>query len=69
VLVAPTDSHQIMALDVATGRVIWSTVAEETADINQLIGVGAGRLIAAGRCLRWIDVETGGSRGTVPSRG
>ncbi|MFM8251288.1 MAG: PQQ-binding-like beta-propeller repeat protein [Planctomycetota bacterium] len=67
VLVAPTDSHQIMALDVATGRVIWSTVAEETADINQLIGVGAGRLIAAGRCLRWIDVETGGSRGQFPA--
>jgi outer membrane protein assembly factor BamB len=67
VLAAPADSHQIMALDRATGRVIWSTMPEDTADITQLVGVGAGRLIAAGRTLRWFDVETGGNRGQFPA--
>lgn len=57
VFVAPSDCDRIFALDAGSGRALWE--APHADDAVQLLGVGAGRLIASGDRLWWIDVETG----------
>lgn len=63
VIVAPTDSDRIFAIDAVTGRPRWEN---KNAEAIHLLGVGAGNLIASGVYLYWIDVETGNSVGQFP---
>jgi len=59
VLAAPADSDRVFALDAATGLLIWETTLPAADDVRHLLGVGGGHLIATGKRLHWIDVETG----------
>ncbi len=59
VLVAPSDCDRLFALDSATGLVLWATEPGATNDVQYLLGVGGGNLIAGGSRLYWIDAETG----------
>lgn len=62
-IVAPSDSDSIFALDANSGEQVWQTSAPS--DATQLLGVGAGdHLIVSGRRLWWLNVYTG-----KPSRG
>ncbi len=56
-LVAPSDSEYILALDAGTGQILWES--HLAADAVHLLGVGGGNLIASGDRLWWLDVETG----------
>jgi outer membrane protein assembly factor BamB len=57
VFVAPADADRIFALDAGSGRALWE--APHADDVVQLLGVGAGRLLASGDRLWWIDAENG----------
>jgi outer membrane protein assembly factor BamB len=57
VIAAPIDTPEIFALEAATGRLAWTcTVAT---DAVHLVGVGERNLLASGRRLWWIDLDTG----------
>jgi outer membrane protein assembly factor BamB len=59
-LVAPSDSDQLFALDAVSGHRIWQTVLRDAAvDRVHLVGVVGDHLIASGRRLWWIDVTSG----------
>ena len=66
VLVAPSDSELIMALDAGSGQPLWETSL--AADTVHLLGVGQGNLIASGDHLWWIDVATGKVRARWPDQ-
>ena len=55
-LVAPSDSPEIFALDAATGTVLWQ-VTPEVDDAVALLGVADQWLIAGGRELYWISLK------------
>ena len=57
-IVAPTDSEAIFALDAGDGQLLWeSSLAEDTV---HLLGVGAGgNVIASGDRVWWIDAAGG----------
>lgn len=55
-LVAPTDSRRIFALDATTGQVLWQT-GPEVNDVVHLLGVSGNDLIASGNRLYWIRVK------------
>ncbi|MEX0936729.1 MAG: PQQ-binding-like beta-propeller repeat protein [Pirellulales bacterium] len=57
IFAAPADSHDVFALDGATGTVLWRT--SQAADVRHLLGVSGPHLIASGRHLWWIDARTG----------
>lgn len=59
VIVAPADCDRILALDAATGRIVWATAAGAAADAVHLMGVAHGSLVASGDYLYWIDAQTG----------
>jgi outer membrane protein assembly factor BamB len=60
VFTAPTDSMDIFALDADTGLLAWKCSFLPTDDQPlQLLGVGSGKLIAAGDCIWWFNVATG----------
>jgi hypothetical protein len=65
VFAAPSDSPSIFALDAASGERLWdsehppSARGRTPADAVFLLGVGAGRLIAGGDRLYWIDARSG----------
>jgi outer membrane protein assembly factor BamB len=59
VIVAPADCDRILALDAATGRIVWATAAGAAADAVHLMGVAHGSLLASGDYLYWIDAQTG----------
>lgn len=63
-LVAPTDSRHIFALDAEAGHLLWDTPHPE--DAVHLLGVGSGNLVASGDRLWCIDVETGKLIGRWP---
>lgn len=67
VLVAPEDCSQLFALDAATGLLLWATASETADGIRHLLGVGGENLIASGRRLHWINVETGESIARFPA--
>jgi outer membrane protein assembly factor BamB len=69
VLAAPSDCDRVFALDAATGRKIWDTSPGTAADIQHLLGVGFGNLIASGSRLVWIDVQTGEIKASFPAQG
>jgi len=55
-LVAPTDSRRIFALDAATGQILWQT-GPEVEDVVHLMGVSGDTLIAGGDKLYWIRLK------------
>lgn len=67
VLTAPADCDRAFALDAVTGQKVWDTPAGTGADIQCLLGVGAGNLIASGSRLLWIDVQTGEIKARFPA--
>ncbi len=58
VLVAPDDAPDLFAFDAATGRLVWHTSLRD-GEINHLLGVAHGRLIATGNRVWSFDVKTG----------
>jgi outer membrane protein assembly factor BamB len=62
-IVAPTDTDKVFALDANTGQVRWEI---SLADVVHLLGVGAGNLLAGGDSLYWIDVRSGKVVGQFP---
>jgi outer membrane protein assembly factor BamB len=54
-LVAPTDSPRITALDAVTGQILWHT-GPEVEDVVHLLGVADDHLIASGHRLYWIGL-------------
>ena len=66
-LVAPTDcaaSHQIFALDAATGQELWAS--KHPTDAIHLLGVSGDHLIASGNRLWWLNVYSGNAVRTFP---
>lgn len=57
ILVAPADTQSILALDAATGGLLWECPFVD--DVVHLLGVGSGNLLASGNRLWWIDVYGG----------
>ncbi|MGD9646765.1 MAG: PQQ-binding-like beta-propeller repeat protein [Pirellulales bacterium] len=57
ILVAPSDTERILALDAATGELHWET--RYAPDALHLLGVGGGHLIASGDRIYWINVASG----------
>jgi outer membrane protein assembly factor BamB len=58
--VAPADSDAIFALDAMTGQLIWQVnLSRDTLDAVHLLGVTGPHLIASGRRLWWLDIDTG----------
>jgi outer membrane protein assembly factor BamB len=55
-LVAPSDSRRILALDAATGRILWQT-GSQVQDVVHLLGTSGDQLIAAGKRLYWISLR------------
>lgn len=55
-LVAPADSRRILAIDAATGQILWQTGAE-VEDAVHLLGVADDWLIASGHRLYWISLK------------
>jgi hypothetical protein len=56
VLAAPSDSRRILALDAATGQLLWQS-GPEVEDAVHLLGVAGDWLLAAGRRLYWISLK------------
>lgn len=54
-LVAPSDSRRIFALDALTGQILWQT-GSQVEDAVHLLGVADDQLIASGRRLYWIGL-------------
>jgi outer membrane protein assembly factor BamB len=63
-IVAPSDTSRVFALDAETGAAIWST--EDLAGSCHLLGVVDGILIAGGDRLHGVDAATGKIRFTWP---
>jgi len=55
-LVAPSDSRRIVALDAAGGQILWQT-GPEVEDAVHLLGVAGDTLIAGGDRLYWIGLK------------
>jgi outer membrane protein assembly factor BamB len=62
-LVAPSDSPRIFALDAGTGQILWQT-GTEVQDVVHLLGATTEHLIAGGKKLYWIGLK-GEERGRV----
>ncbi len=59
VIVAPRDCDRIFAIDIATGRLRWSTFPEQALDATYLLGVAHGNLVATGDSVYWINIVSG----------
>ncbi len=57
VITAPADYPEIFALEASTGRLAWSCPA--ATDAVHLVGIYGSSVLASGRHLSWIDVDTG----------
>jgi outer membrane protein assembly factor BamB len=68
VLTAPSDCDRVFALDAATGQKVWDTPPGTAADLQHLLGVGSGNLIASGNRLTWIDIQTGEIKASFPAQ-
>jgi outer membrane protein assembly factor BamB len=55
-LVAPSDSGRIYAVDAACGQILWRT-GTEVEDVVHLLGVSGDNLLASGRRLYWIGLS------------
>lgn len=56
-MVAPSDTRSIFALDANTGQTLWQS--RLASDVVHLLGVGKGSLVASGKELWWIDADSG----------
>jgi outer membrane protein assembly factor BamB len=65
VIAAPADAEQLLAIDAATGELLW-TAPRSGWGSDHLLGVAHGNLIVGGDALRWIDVKNGLLRGRFP---
>ncbi|MEZ6101831.1 MAG: PQQ-binding-like beta-propeller repeat protein [Pirellulaceae bacterium] len=60
VFAAPSDTEQLLALDAADGRLLWTTrFPQGVFDGVHLIGATDRHLIVTGRRVWWLDVNTG----------
>ncbi len=59
VIAAPADCDRILAIDAASGQIVWTTAAEVAADAIHLLGVAQGHLLASGDHLYWINIASG----------
>jgi outer membrane protein assembly factor BamB len=64
VLVAPIDAASVYAIDAATGQLVWQN--DEAWDVDTLLGVVDGTLVATGKRLWLLDLRTGQSQWTWP---
>ena len=55
-LVAPSDSRRIYALEAATGQILWQT-GRQMGSIVHLLGVSGQTLVASGHKLVWISLD------------
>ncbi len=55
--VAPSDSPNIFAFDASTGRLLWD--CPHFPETIHLLGVGGNNLIASGKQICWIDINSG----------
>jgi len=69
VIVAPSDSDRIFALEAATGQLAWALPPGAAADAVHLLGVGQDTLIASGDWLYWIDAQSGRLLAQFPQAG
>lgn len=59
VYVAAADQPALFAIEAATGQLLWVNDHPALRDSEHLLGCVAGRLVAGGRRLAWIDAATG----------
>ncbi len=57
IYIAPSDTLAILALDAGTGEIRWSNI--QAGEVLHLLGTAEGHLIATGRTVRWLELETG----------
>jgi outer membrane protein assembly factor BamB len=55
--IAPSDSPSIFAFDASTGRLLWE--CRHFPETIHLLGVGGNNLIASGKQICWIDIDSG----------
>jgi PQQ-like domain len=55
--VAPSDGPNILALDASTGQLLWES--RHFPETIHLLGVGGNNLIASGKQICWLDVDSG----------
>ena len=55
-LVAPADSRSLLAIDAATGQILWQS-GPEVDDVVHLLGVSGENLIASGNRIYWIGLK------------
>ena len=55
--VAPSDGPNILALDASTGQLLWE--CRHFPETIHLLGVGGTNLIASGKQICWLDVDSG----------
>ena len=66
-MVAPSDSQQVFALEAATGAMLWQEQSGKTSDIVHLLGVVGDDLVASGDYLYWLDLYNGHLRRQFPA--
>lgn len=59
VLVAPSDSDQIFAVEGASGRLLWSLPPGIATDAKHILGVSGDYWLVSGDYLYWIDTHQG----------
>ncbi|MFO1065218.1 MAG: PQQ-binding-like beta-propeller repeat protein [Pirellulales bacterium] len=64
---APKDCPEVFALDTVTGTLVWSTSADETNTVTQLLGCVGDSVVVAGDRLLWIDRVTGRIQQSFPA--
>ncbi len=57
VYVAPSDFEGVLALDAATGQLLWDSY--HPSDTVHLLGASGGNLLASGNSLWWINLDSG----------
>ncbi len=65
-VVAPSDSQEVFALEAATGALLWQEQSGKTDDIVHLLGVVGDDLVASGDYLYWLDLYNGHLRRQFP---
>ena len=73
VIVAPSDSDRLFALEASTGQLAWTLPPDAAADAVHLLGVsdaqGPETLLASGDRLYWIDASSGKVLARFPQGG
>jgi outer membrane protein assembly factor BamB len=69
IICAPQDCREIIALDWATGDLLWATEPGVATDAVHLLGTLGDDLFVSGDRLYWLDVWTGRQRARYPESG